>query len=298
MPLKTEAYFKTHDQHRLFYQKITPDKKSRGDPPKAVLICVHGVNEHSGRYSNLIDAFSEDFTLYLFDHRGHGRSDGVRSHVEDFDEYINDVAAFVDLVFAENKTSKGDSPKIFLIGHSLGGQIVVNYLARFSKDDPLKGDSPKSGLSGLVLSSPCLRLKMKLNPIKKMLADKLSQWAPKLKMPNDISPNWISRDPDVVKDYKKDPLVGKAVSVRLAQEILTNLATVLDAAPKIKIPALIMHAGDDKITDPQGTIDFFAEMNVKDKTLKIYPGFYHELFNDIGKEEVFADVRAWLEKRL
>lgn len=278
MSLKTDGYFKTHDHHRLFYQKITPEKKS-----KAVLICVHGVNEHSGRYGNLIDAFSQDFALYLFDHRGHGRSDGVRSHVENFDEYVSDVAAFVDLIISENK-----SAKIFIIGHSLGGQITVNYLARF----------PKSGLAGFVLSSPNLRLKMKINPLKKMLADKLSEWTPKFKLPNDISPDWISRDSQVVKDYKKDPLVGKAVSVRLAQEILTNLETVLDLAPKIKLPGLLLHAGDDKITDQQGTVIFFERMTVKDKTLKIYPGFYHELFNDIGKEEVFEDVRTWLEKKL
>jgi alpha-beta hydrolase superfamily lysophospholipase len=278
MPPKTDGYFKTHDHHRLFYQKIVPEKKSR-----AVLVCVHGVNEHSGRYGHFIEAFSQDFTLYLFDHRGHGRSDGVRSHVEKFDEYVNDVAAFVDWVTCENP-----SAKLFLIGHSLGGQITVNYLARFSK----------SGLSGFILSSPNLRLKMKLNPLKKMLADKLSQWAPQFKLPNDISPDWISRDPLVVKDFKKDPLVGKAVSVRLAQEILTNLETVLDLAPKIKIPGLLMHAGDDKITDQQGTVDFFERMIVKDKTLKIYPGFYHELFNDLGKEDVFEDVRAWLEKRV
>lgn len=278
MPPKTDGYFKTHDHHRLFYQKITPEKKSR-----AVLICVHGVNDHSGRYGNFIDAFSKDFTLYLFDHRGHGRSDGVRSHVEKFDEYVSDVAAFVDLVTSENK-----SVQIFILGHSLGGQIAVNYLARF----------PKSGLAGLILSSPNLRLKMKLSPLKKMLAHKLSEWTPQFKMTSDISPSWISRDPQVVKEYKKDPFVGKAVSVRLAQEVLTNLATVLDLAPKIKMPALLMHAGDDKITDQQGTVDFFERMTAKDKTLKIYPGFYHELFNDIGKEEVFEDVRTWLEKRL
>lgn len=278
MSRNTDGYFKTHDHHRLFYQKITPDKKSR-----AVLICVHGVNEHSGRYGNFIEAFSQDFTLYLFDHRGHGRSDGVRSHVEKFDEYVNDVAAFVDWVMSENP-----SVQIFIIGHSLGGQITVNYLARF----------PQSGISGFILSSPNLRLKMKLNPLKKMLADKLSQWAPQFKLPNDVSPDWISRDSQVVKEYKKDPLVGKAVSVRLAQEVLTNLATILTLAPQIKLPGLLLHAGDDKITDQQGTVIFFEHMTVKDKTLKIYPGFYHELFNDLGKEDVFEDVRTWLEKRL
>lgn len=278
MSQKTDGYFKTHDHHRLFYQKITPDKKSR-----AVLICVHGVNEHSGRYGNFIDAFSPDFTLYLFDHRGHGRSDGVRSHVEKFDEYVNDVAAFVAWVTSENP-----SVRIFIIGHSLGGQITVNYLARF----------PQSKLSGFILSSPNLRLKMKLNPLKKILADKLSQWTPQFKLPNDISPDWISRDSQVVKEYKKDPLVGKAVSVRLAQEVLTNLDTILTLAPKIKTPGLLLHAGDDKITDQQGTVIFFERMTVKDKTLKIYPGFYHELFNDLGKEDVFEDVRTWLGKRL
>lgn len=270
------SYFQAHDHHRLYYESHHP-KQAR-----AVLIFVHGVNEHSGRYRKTVNTFKKDFTVYLYDHRGHGRSDGMRSHVENFSHYVNDLHEFVSFV------AQKEVGKIFIIGHSMGGQVVVNTVAKY----------PKAPIAGFITSSPNIRLKMKINPLKKFIGMKLSKYVPRLRLPNDISAKWISRDRDVVRAYENDPLVGRAITAKLAFEILKNLQTIMSLANKIKIPALMMHAGEDRICDKEGTIEFFSKLKSRDKELEIFDDMYHEIFNEIGKEKVFARMRSWLEKRV
>lgn len=248
-----------------------------------MIILVHGLNEHVGRYRNVIEHFKDAYALYLFDHRGHGRSDGVRSHVESFDDYVEDLNVFV-------KTVRKEIPakRIFIIGHSMGGQVVINYVEQYRK----------APVAGFITSSANIRIKVKIGPFKKFLGLTLARHAPKVMLANDIDPNWISRDPKVVRAYREDPLVGKKISVNLASEILKNQETIMRRAPRIKIPALLLHAGDDRICDKEGTIAFFEKLGSKDKELKIYPGMFHEIFNEIGREEVLKDVRNWIEKRV
>lgn len=268
-----DSYFKSHDQHRLFYQAHRPQKS------KAVVILVHGLNEHIGRYDHVVATLTKNFTVYLFDHRGHGRSDGVRSHVTSFCEYCDDLHEFVTLV---KKTEK--KAKVFIIGHSMGGQVLLNYLHNY----------PKDGIVGFITSSANIRVGIQIGALKKYLGYKLSQHFPKVKLPNDIDPKWISRDKDIVALYKSDPLVSKTISVRLATEILDNQEKLMDFSSKIKIPALMLHGGDDRICDPKGTEEFFERLGTKDKSLKIYDGMYHEIFNEIGREGVIDDVNTWL----
>lgn len=272
-----DSYFKSHDQHRLFYQSYHPKKS------KAVVILVHGLNEHIGRYDHVVGTLTKNFTVYLFDHRGHGRSDGVRSHVVSFSEYCDDLHEFVKLV---KKNEKND--KVFIIGHSMGGQVLLNYLHTY----------PKDGIAGFVTSSANIRVGIQIGALKKYLGYKLSQHFPKVKLPNDIDPKWISRDKNIVAKYKADPLVSKSISVRLATEILDNQEKLMSYASKIKFPALMLHGGDDRICDPRGTEEFYQNLKSNDKELKIYDGMYHEIFNEIGREEVIGDVNKWILKHV
>lgn len=276
MVVQKDSYFKAHDHHRLYFESY------RTESPRAVLILIHGLNEHIGRYAHVVDYLKDQYNIYLFDHRGHGRSDGVRSHVEDFDHYIQDINEFVQIVLAKEKNKK-----IFLIGHSMGGQLVVNYLARY----------PQDSIVGFVTSSANLKLMLKVSPFKRFIGEKLLQVAPKLKLPNEIDPKWICRDKAVVLAYKKDPLIGKSISVQLASEILSNLESVMQLASKIKIPALMMHGGDDQISDKEGTVEFFEKLASKDKEMKIFEGMYHEIFNEIEREKVLAEMGSWLKRR-
>lgn len=276
MPEKKEFYFKSHDHHRLYSESYHPKK------PKAVLIFIEGLNEHVGRYQNTTNYFSDDFTLYYYDHRGHGHSDGVRSHVEHFHNYVLDLEEFVSLVQRQEK----DQP-IFMVGHSMGGQILLNYL----------GLSQHVKLSGFITSSPNIRARVSFLAIKKLIGEQIVHFAPKLKLRNSFDSKWLSRDKNVGEVYKKDPLVAQYITASLAREIMANQETIIDLATNITLPALMLHGGEDHICDPKGSEDFFENLGSQDKELKIYKGFYHEIFNEIGKEEVFEDMSRWLLQR-
>lgn len=272
-----EAYFQSHDQNRLYYQKWTPVSSGK----KPVLIFVHGLNEHSGRYQNPVDFFlKKGFSIYLFDQRGHGRSDGLRSYVQDFNHFMRDLDEFVAYV-----SSKELGKPLFLIGHSMGGQVVLNYISVY-----------KHHLSGAIVSSPNVRVAMKIPPLKKTAAQALGKVFPKLTLANEIDPKWVCRDHQVVREYKKDTLVSKKTTLKLLLEILRNQEKIMSLAERIQLPLFMMHAGADEITSPVGTQEFFEKVPGKNKELKIYEGFYHELFNEIGKEEVFEDMERWIKK--
>lgn len=263
---------------RLFYQCWKPAGRS-----KAVLAIIHGMAEHSGRYGNPVDYFAKHgFTLYAMDLRGHGLSGGRRAYAESIEELLEDLRSFLTMV----KKSE-PSRKVFLVGHSFGGQLVLNYGAHF----------PNS-LGGIIVSSPNIRLALKVALWKKLAAPVLSSIVPKLMLTNDIDPSFISRDRQVVEAYKRDERVEKKITARLGDLLLANHLEIMDVARRFKVPCLLLHAGEDRICAPEGTEQFFQRIPIKDKTLKIYDGFYHELFNDPGKEEVFQDMENWIEKRI
>lgn len=272
-----DFHFSTHDDLQLCaYAHINPT-------PKAVLIFLHGLNEHAGRYGYPIDYFSKNYSLYLYDQRGHGRSAGRRAFVDSFQDYVKDLARFVALV-----ANKEPGRKIFLIAHSMGGQVALNYL----------GTHSQAPLTGFVTSSPNIRIAWKVSRFKKALALKIANCFPRLRVLNEVNPKWISRDKAWVRSFVLDPLVNKIMTINLAKEIIMNQEHLVDLAANIHLPALMLHAGDDHICSPQGSRDFFANLGSQDKTLKIYYGFYHEIFNDPEREQVFGDIEKWVKDRI
>lgn len=272
-----ESFFVSPDQHRLYYQVYSQPH------PKAVLIFVHGLNEHSGRYKHPVKYFSKaNYTIYLFDHRGHGKSDGLRSYVDNFSTYLKDLNEFVRWVKAREKKAP-----IFMIGHSMGGQILLNYLAKY-----------KPKINGFLTSSANIQIAIKIPYLKKKIALFLSRYIPKFALPNEIDPKWISRDPDIVSEYKNDPLVSSKTTLGLIAEMITNQDRIFELPEMISIPAFMMHGGDDQICAANGTKLFFDKLAAKDKKIKIYDHYFHEIFNEIGKEEVFAEMEAWLNDHI
>ncbi len=262
---------------KLFYQAWLPP----GDP-KAVLLVVHGLGEHSGRYGNVVNYFvPRGYAVYALDHYGHGQSDGLREYVERFSDYTEPLKRFFDKV-----TGWQAGRRIFLMGHSLGGLISANYLLHY-----------QAGLAGAVLSAPAVKLPP-LSPALLVIGRVLSRVAPKMGVLA-LDAKGVSRDPEVVRAYVNDPLVfsGKTTA-RLGAETIDAMQRVQAGAGAITLPLLILQGGADKLVSPEGAQELYQAAGSKDKTLKVYPGLYHEIYNEPEHEQVLHDVETWLEARL
>jgi len=273
-----EGTFKGAHDANLYYQAWLPETD-----PKAVLLVVHGLAEHSGRYMNVVNhVVPLDYAVYALDHIGHGKSEGQRVFVARFEDFITSLKIYFDQV----RQWQPRKP-IFLLGHSMGGLIGARYLLDYQAE-----------LAGAVLSGPAVKLSAEIPPALVAVSQLISTVAPKMGVAG-LSADGISRDPAVVQAYVNDPLVftGKTTA-RLGAEMLKAARQVLAGAATIRLPVLIVQGGADKLVDPAGARMLFDAIASADKTLKIYDGYYHEVFNDPGREVVLADVAAWLEARL
>ena len=246
----------------IFHQRWLPDGAAR-----AVLLIAHGYGEHSGRYGNVVDNFvPRGYAVYTLDHRGHGKSEGERVHVDHFDDYVADLRTFYDYVRRET----GDLP-IYLLGHSMGSFIAISYAARY-----------QDGLRGLILSGGGMgRTRSNASASPEMMADLAAT---------------VSKDPEVVQAYRDDPLVyhgSPPESRRAAMAVLREDMPGLVAA--IKLPVLIIAGGASPLGDGEGSKELYETVSSQDKTLKIYEGLMHEIHNEPERARVFADMLAWLE---
>ena len=271
------GHFKAADGTELYFQCW----QKTGNKQNKVLIFVHGMAEHSDRYRHVVQHFaSKGYIVYAKDLRGHGKSKGHRAYAESMDQLVSDVQRFVRYVKGREKKKK-----FFLVGHSFGGQIVLNYTSHHPHD-----------VDGVLVSSPNLRLKLPVNFIKRAMAPVLSRVFPKLALGNDLDPALVSHDEDEVRNYERDPHILRKITAKLGDIVLENYLSVMDLAKKYKAPIFMMHAGDDLICCPTGTKEFFKKIPHKKKSLKIYKGLYHELFNEVERHKVFRDMEAWLAK--
>lgn len=273
-----DGFFKGVRDANIYYQAWLPD----GDP-KAVLLIVHGLAEHSGRYMNVVDHFvPHGCAVYGLDHIGHGKSEGTRVYVERYADYTDTLGIFFGMV----RTWQPDAP-IFLVGHSMGGLIAVSYLLDHQAD-----------FAGAVLSGPGVKAPDDISAVTIFLGKTLSRLAPKTGVLS-LDANGVSRDPAVVEAYVNDPLVytGKTTA-RLAAELLKEMQRVTAEAGNITLPILIVQGGDDKLVDPAGARMLYDSVSSPDKTLHVYDDFYHEVFNEPEHERVLSDVETWLEAHI
>jgi acylglycerol lipase len=273
-----EGKFKGYKGLRLYYQCWLPDKK-----PKAVLLVAHGLAEHSGRYKNLVEYFvPKGYAVYALDHRGHGKSEGQRSYVDNFKDYLTDLKTFFDKVRNENKDAR-----IFLFGHSLGATIAVAYAVEHQDE-----------LAGLMVSGSSLVPPPGVSPALLAIAGILSALAPKMGVTL-LDASTISRDQSVVDAYVNDPLVFRGkVPARTGAELAKMWKQLPDRVGKIKLPILIMHGGADQLSDPRGSKLLYERVGSKDKTLKIYDACYHEICNEPERKQVCGDMEKWLAKHI
>jgi len=278
MTMQETGFVSSKDGARIFWQGFKPSGEIR-----ALVLISHGLGEHIGRYEHL-SAFLESrgYAVFGSDHRGHGRSEGKRGHILRFEQYLDDYKVFRDSV-----VERFPAKKSFLLGHSLGGLIAVHYVLKYPAD-----------FSGLILSSSALKVKIEANQVKLALGRFFSKVLPGITMSNELDPNFISHDQDVVKKYIDDPLVHDRVSARWFTSFVSAIEQAQSRASEIKIPILVMQSGDDRLVDPEGAREFFEKVSSQDKTLKYWDGFYHEMFNEIEKDIVYQFLLEWLESRV
>lgn len=246
---------------------------------KACVIFVHGICEHLGRYEYLKDRFNDNgYNVYRYDARGHGRSDGKRGFLENFDDYLDDLDIMVNLVKSDNK-----GLKLVLLGHSMGGLVASAYTCRY----PDKVDF-------LVLSGACNVCPSVAKALKYLPYNLLG----KLKYTNKLG-DGVCSDKEVVDAYNKDPLVLKKASFRLlGNAFVKGTKYVAKNIKNIKCPTLVLHGEKDGIVVKSTGEWTFNNLECKDKIIKIYPGLYHEIFNEVKKEEVIKDTLDWCNERV
>ncbi|MEK6303232.1 MAG: lysophospholipase [Acidobacteriota bacterium] len=243
---------------------------------------VHGFGEHSGRYDHLgAHLNAHGYSVTAYDHRGHGLSDGLPGHVEKFKEYEDDL----DRILAAIRGRTTGRP-IFLVGHSMGGLVALRYLA-----------SPRDGIAGAAISAPLIGLASP-PPIHKVIIGRLAaRFAPHFRLNNEINPAVLSRDPEVGKAYATDPLVNRKVSANWFAEATRAMQELNEWAPRITLPLIVMHGTEDRLASVDATRRLFERIGSSDKEIVIYPGFFHELFNEPEKQEIFDRVTEWIDRR-
>ena len=218
--------------------------------------------------------------MYALDQRGHGRSPGKRGHVSRFAQFLSDVAALRKLVAGEQ-----EGPQL-LAGHSFGGLVALRYL----ETDP-------EGLAGAIVSSPFLAVAMPVPRWKRAMARLLVEVLPSVPVATGMDLAHLSTDPAVGQAARSDPLYHRVMSPRAYREILAAQAATVAEGRHIRVPLLLLLAGDDRIVSrPAG--EAFGRSLPGDVTLEVYDGFYHEIFNEPHRARVFRDVEPWLDRVL
>ena len=271
--------FTTQDGTTLYWKAWLPD-----GTPKAVIHLIHGYAEHIERYGNVVNELvPAGYAVFGNDHRGHGRSQGRRGHVKSFQDFIEDERQFYTQVIRKELP---DTP-YFVLGHSMGSLIAMNYVEQ--NPDELKG---------LVLSGTGSQPGTDIPEILITLTKILSKILPAIHVKSPLPPEFISRDPDVVKAYVDDPLVYNVITPRLAHEMNRYVVLGAEKASMIKTPVLIQLGSQD--TAFSGQKELYEKIGAKDKSFKLYDGLKHEVYNELPNDraKVLSDLHTWLDRHV
>ena len=250
-------------------------------PHQWTFVVVHGLGEHSGRYQHLASWFTPlGATVYAMDQRGHGRSGGKRGHAPGLNALLDDIDMVVLRARAE------DGGPVVLIGHSFGGLLAIAYALNHADH-----------LDRAVFSAPLLLVKQKVPAWKRALSAILPRVAPGMSFSNEVDANLLSHDPGIARAYTKDPLVHDRITAGLYGDTIARGEEFITRAPQLQVPFLLMQGRDDQIVDPLGSQRFFARASAPERAFCLYPGLYHEIFNELDHEKVFQDIESWLTRR-
>jgi acylglycerol lipase len=273
-----EGHFPGHGNVKLFYQAWLP-----GGTLKGVVVIFHGFGEHINRYHNVVEKLvPAGFAVAGYDHRGHGQSEGPRTHIDSYEDYLLDGRCF----FSEVAEPLAAGKPLFLLGHSMGSTIAMHYIPRYGAN--LRG----CVLSGTGASSPVG------SPLLHAAAKVASKVLPRGRVDFPLKSCFISRDWEVVQEYDNDPLVEKTLSFRMGEQMNRYMKKALTRAAELDLPVLIQCGEKDESFD--GADILLAAIASEDKTLQVYSGCKHEVYNELPeeREQALHDLLLWLEARV
>jgi len=251
----------------------------QADNTKALVILVHGMGEHATRYtSSIIPEFlKHDISVISYDQFGHGKTEGKRGHNPSFDAVLD----CVKIISEKANTLFGNVPT-FLYGHSMGGNVVINYVLR-----------RKHSFTGVIATSPFLRLAFQPPSWKLFIGKILQKIAPSMTMGNELDVTAISRDKAEVQKYIDDPLVHDKISSNYSLTFMKTGEWAIKNAAKLTVPMLVLHGTGDRLISHKASEEFAH--NSSNVTLKLFEGGYHELHNDLCKEDFIHTIVHWIE---
>jgi len=274
MPSRDEGYFASKDGTRLYWSQVLPDTE-----PKAWLGVVHGYADHSGRYKLPIDFWvSQGFAVQAFDYRGHGKSDGPRGDFKQWSDYLDDVTAFADKL----KAAAGGK-KVFLVSHSNGTLINTHYLA-----------TKPAGVAGAVLVGSFYALALPVPPLKVFAANLIKGILPGLKLSNELSVEYLSRDVEWQKESANDKLRFSTTTPRWFSGTMAAQEGLQGLGAKITLPVLMVLGGADPIISVPAAKAFFETIASTDKKLEVNEGHRHETLMEVGREQVWESISSWI----
>ena len=278
----TQLLTTTTDPVKLFWQQWVPDEAI-----DRVVVFQHGMGEHSGRYQHLLNAFANTGTAcYALDARGHGRSPGHRGYLTHFERFADDLGDLIRMTRSEN-----DGQPVFLLGHSLGGAIALDFALRPGNQENLRG---------LILSSAAIELpRGGINQVLRPVAQLLARLAPGAILNTMLRQTDLSHDAEAVAAYRADPLVHGKAAVLLGHTLFRLNQRFYAEAHGLTIPVYLFHGTADRITLPEGSKKFFEQLTVDDKTLNLYEGLFHETMNELpaDRQKVLRDLVEWVLER-
>ncbi|MCS7206178.1 MAG: lysophospholipase [Leptospiraceae bacterium] len=251
--------------------------------PEKVIVFHHGLGEHCDRYQNLINFFrDQNYSFFSYDARGHGRSTGRRGDSQSIMDFVFDLENYIYFIKRKYNISKP-----FLLGHSFGGLIATLFTIQHSNQEELQG---------LILSSPAFRIHTNIIQALKVAAGEVLYFIkPDLVLRTSLKPEDLSHNRKVVEEYRKDAFVHSFLSVRLGVEMIHTFSKIKHRLKKIKIPVWIAHSTEDKITNYLGSKELFNLISSEKKTIKLYKGFRHELFNEVSTVPL-EDLKHWIQE--
>lgn len=273
--IQSEFSWQSQDGLQFFGQEWRPEGGAR-----AVVVLIHGLGEHSGRYQHVADYFTQHgLGVVALDHRGHGRTGGKRGHGS-YDAILDDIQHLI-----QEAEKRYPGLPVILYGHSLGGALVLYYALK-----------RRPQVKGVISTAPGL-IPANASGGQIALAKIMSAIAPGFQIDNGLDVSGLSHDPETARAYTADPLVHPKISARLGLDLMQNGQWVIEHAAEFPLPLLLLQGSADRLVNPAGARQFAAGLAGK-VTYKVYDGWYHELHNEVEKETVLADMVAWIDQIL